>query len=145
MELAMGRPVVFTRAITRQIAPWVRDGASATEIAERIGCTVGSLRVRCSQLGISLKRPRPRSSPCSQASSTPAHVTGTRPAMVCFQVMPSQPFLEQFEGSAKARGFSSAALAQALLEVIVQDDLYEAVLDEASPAPRSGTGLGLRA
>jgi hypothetical protein len=53
----MGRPRVFTSAVTRRITPWVRKGASATDIAQRIGCTVGTLRVRCSQLGISLKNP----------------------------------------------------------------------------------------
>jgi hypothetical protein len=134
----MGRPVVFTRAVIAQIAPWVREGADAAEIANRIGCTVGTLRVRCSQLGISLKRPVRRS-----VSSAPGHTTSTRPAMACFPVTLKQPFLDQFEGSARARGLSSAALAQALLEVIVQDGLYEAVLDEGSAAPRRVTGLVL--
>ena len=129
----MGRPVIFTRAVIRQIAPWVRDGARPAEIAQRIGCTVGTLRVRCSQLGISLKRPEPRSPQCNHASSSAAPTTSTRPAMACFRVTLNQPLMDQFEGSARAKGLSSAALAQALLEVIVQDRLYEAVLDEGLP------------
>jgi hypothetical protein len=129
----VGRAIVFTQAVIGQIARWVRDGAAAVEIAQRIGCTVGSLRVRCSQLGISLKCPEPRSAPCAQAGRPPPHRTRTQPAAASFEVTLNQPFLDQFEGSARARGLSSAALAQALLEVIVQDGLCEAVLDEGSP------------
>jgi hypothetical protein len=140
----MGRRVVFTPAVARQIAPWVRDGARAGDIAQRIGCTVGTLRVRCSQLGISLRRPGPRSSQCNQALSAPVHTTSTRPTTACFQVTLNEPVMDQFEGSARARGLSSAALAQALLEVIVQDGLYEAVLDEGFPAPQRVTGSILR-
>jgi len=129
----MGRPVLFTRAVARQIAPWVRDGARPADIAQRIGCTVGTLRVRCSQLGISLKRPGAPSSQCNHNLRVLAYATTTRPVMACFQVTLNQPFMDQFESSARARGLSSAALAQALLEVIVQDGLYEAVLDEGPP------------
>src|SRR5262249_19609462 len=124
----MGRPVIFTGSVIRQIALWVRDGARPGEIAQRIGCTVGTLRVRCSQLGISLKRPGLRSSQSNQALSAIAHATSSQPAVVCFQVTLNQPFMDQFEGSARAKGLSSGALAQALLEVIAQDGLYEAVL-----------------
>jgi hypothetical protein len=129
----VGRAVVFTQAVIGQIAPWVRNGAGAVEIAQRIGCTVGTLRVRCSQLGVSLKRPKSRSAPCAQAVRAPPRRTRTEPAAVSFEVTLSQPCLAQFEGSARARGLSSAALAQALLEVIVQDGLCEAVLDEGPP------------
>ena len=139
----MGRPVIFTRAVIRQIAPWVSDGARPAEIAQRIGCTVGTLRVRCSQLGISLKRPGPRSSQSNQALSALSRATSSRPAMACFQVTMNKPFLDQFEDSARARGLSSAALAQTLLEVIIKDGLYDAVLDGGSAAPRRVPGLVL--
>jgi len=129
----MGRPVIFTRAVIRQIAPWVHDGARPAEIAQRIGCTVGTLRVRCSQLGISLRRPGTRSSQSNQTVSALARATSSQPAIACFQVTLNQPRMDQFEGSARARGLSSAALAQALFEVIVQDGLYEAILDEELP------------
>jgi hypothetical protein len=138
----MGRRTLFTWALAREIGPWIQDGASPADIAQRIGCTVGTLRVRCSQLGISLKRLEPQSSPCNPSAR--AHATSTRPAIACFQVTLNQPFMDQFEGSARARGLSSAALAQALLEVIVQDGLYEAVLDEGSRAPQRVTGSILR-
>jgi hypothetical protein len=131
----MGRPVLFTRAVAGKIAPWVQEGARPADIAQRIGCTVGTLRVRCSQLGISLKR-RDSRSPRRNHALAPVHTTSTRSAMACFPVTLNQPILDQFEGSARARGLSSAALAQALLEVIVQDDLFEAVLDEGFPPPQ---------
>ena len=35
----------------------VDEGLSAQEIADRVGWSVGTLRVRCSQLKISLRRP----------------------------------------------------------------------------------------
>jgi membrane-bound lytic murein transglycosylase B len=137
----VGRPVLFTRTAAEKIAPWVQEGARPADIAQRIGCTVSTLRVRCSQMGISLKRPEPRSSRRNQAMSAPMHRTSTRPVVACFPVKLNQPFLDQFERSARARGLSSAALAQALLEVIVQDGLYEAVLDERSTKPQRGHAL----
>lgn len=138
MVSRMGRAVVFTQAVIGQIAPWVRDGVGAVGIAQRIGCTVGTLRVRCSQLGISLKRPEPRLAPCAQTVRAPPRRTRIGPVAASFEVTLNQPFLDQFEGSARARGLSSAALAQALLEVIVRDGLCEAVLDEGSPRPVTG-------
>ena len=133
----MARPMLFTRAVIKQIAPWVRDGADAAEIARRVGCTVGTLRVRGSQLGMSLKqRLEPRSSPRNQPSVAPADMINTQSTMARFQMSMAQPFMNQFEASARARGLSTAALAQVLLEVIVRDGLYEAVLDEGSSSPQ---------
>jgi hypothetical protein len=138
----MGRPTIFTWALARKIGPWIQDGASPADIAQRIGCTVGTLRVRCSQLGISLKPRDSQSLRRNQASSARAHITG--PSTGCFQVTLNQPFMDSFEDSARARGLSSAALAQTLLEVIIEDGLYEAVLDEGSPAHQRVTGSILR-
>jgi len=50
------RPTKFSSAVLSEIAGLIQQGMSAAEIAERIGCKVGSLRVRCSQHGISLRR-----------------------------------------------------------------------------------------
>jgi hypothetical protein len=140
----MARPILFTWALARKIGPWIQDGASPADIAQRIGCTVGTLRVRCSQLGISLKPQDSRSAPRNQASSARGRITSTQPSDACFQITLNQPFMDQFEGAARARGLSTAALAQALLEVIVEDGLYEAVLDEGSPAPQRVTDSILR-
>ena len=132
---SMARRLIFTRAVTRRIAPWVSEGVSASEIAARIGCTVGSLRVRCSQLGISLRCPDRRSPPSSQAivksRSRGASISPTQPrAQESLEVTLERRFVDEFQRSASSRGVSSAALAKALLQVIVQDSLYDAILDE---------------
>jgi hypothetical protein len=46
------------------------------------------------------------------------------------QVGMDQALMEQFPYSAGSRGLSSAALAKSLLEMIAQDRLYDAILDE---------------
>jgi hypothetical protein len=52
------RPTKFTPKRMDQIKNLVERGRSRGEIAETIGCTVGTLAVTCSKFGISLRRPR---------------------------------------------------------------------------------------
>ena len=52
----MPRPTILTQAALAHVTGLVDQGRSAAEIASEIGCTLGTLRVRCSQLGISLRR-----------------------------------------------------------------------------------------
>src|SRR5262245_53856622 len=51
-----GRKIKFTPERIQQIRNLVERGKSREEIAELIGVTVGSLKVTCSRLGISLRR-----------------------------------------------------------------------------------------
>ena len=81
----------------------IDQGLSDLEIANRMGCTVGTLRVRCSQLKISLRRS----------------------AKVALQ----QAILAQLNQRAALMGVSTTTLAADLLEEIARDDLYDAVLD----------------
>jgi hypothetical protein len=81
----------------------IDQGLSDLEIATRIGCTVGTLRVRCSQLKISLRR----------------HA----------KVVLPQAILDQLIQRAELMGVSTTTLAADLLEEIARDDLYDAVLD----------------
>ena len=53
-----GRPTRFTPERIQQIACLVECGKSGEEIAALIGVTVGTLKVTCSKLGISLRRPK---------------------------------------------------------------------------------------
>ena len=53
-----GRTVKFTPERMEQIKNLVERGQSRDEIAEIIGCTLGSLQVTCSRAGISLRRPQ---------------------------------------------------------------------------------------
>jgi len=50
------RQELITTDIINQIESWVDAGLSPKAIAEKIGCTLGTLRVRCSQHRISLRR-----------------------------------------------------------------------------------------
>ena len=81
----------------------IDQGFSDLEIANRVGCTVGTLRVRCSQLKISLRRPA--------------------------KVVLPQAILDQLIQRARLMGVSTTTLAADLLEEIARDDLFDAVLD----------------
>jgi hypothetical protein len=85
----------------------VDEGLSNVEIASRMGWTVGTLRARCSQLKISLKRK-----------------TVNRG-----QIVLSLGTLSQLQQRAAMMGVTTSALAGELLQVIARDDLYDAVLD----------------
>ena len=52
----MPRQELVTADILNQIESWVDAGLNPKAIAEKIGCTLGTLKVRCAQLGISLRR-----------------------------------------------------------------------------------------
>ena len=85
----------------------VDEGLSDLEIALRMGWTVGTLRARCSQLKISLRRK-----------------TVNRA-----QIVLSQRILNQLQHRATMMGITASTLAGELLAVIARDGLYDAVLD----------------
>ena len=87
----------------------VDEGLSAQEIADRVGWTVGTLRVRCSQLKISLRR------------------SGKSKSHICLAV-PNAVF-GRLQHHATLMGISESELATDLLKTIAQDDLCKAVLD----------------
>jgi hypothetical protein len=107
----------------------VQQGLDAEAIAARLGCNVGTLKVRCSQAQISLRVPKevkvvplvsdpkpPQSKRCF-AFALPSTLQLSRVAM------------SRLRQRAEAIGVNEAQLASVLLEVIAQDDLYDAVLD----------------
>src|SRR5262245_36132833 len=53
-------PSKFTSDRVQQIKDLVARGVSCEEIAALVGVTVGTLKVTCSRLGISLRKPRSR-------------------------------------------------------------------------------------
>ena len=127
----------FTDEAISQIRGWAKDDVSVDEIVRRIGCTLGTLRVRCSQLGIRLRR----RTPANEKSKVPSRPKG-RPAFGHMRrraapeyeqitvVLPLVTF-EQLRARASLKGTTTAVLAATLLEIIARDDLYEAVLDES--------------
>jgi len=87
----------------------VDEGLSAQEIADRVGWSVGTLRVRCSQLKISLRR------------------SGKSKSHICLWV--PEAIFRQLQHHATLMGISESELATNLLKTIVQDGLCDAVLD----------------
>jgi hypothetical protein len=109
----------------------VQQGLNTEAIAARLGCTAGTLKVRCSQARISLRTPKqiemvplvpaprppkpPQSKPCF-AFAVPTTLQLSRVAM------------SRLRQRAEATGMTEAELVTKLLEMIAQDDLYDAVL-----------------
>jgi hypothetical protein len=54
-----GRRTKLTPERIEQIKQLIASGVSCEDIAATVGVTVGTLKVSCSRLGISLRRPRP--------------------------------------------------------------------------------------
>ena len=87
----------------------VDAGLSSREIADRVGWTIGTLRVRCSQLKISLRR------------------SGKSKSHMCLAV-PNAIF-GQLQHHATLMGISESELATELLKTIVRTTFVKAVLD----------------
>jgi hypothetical protein len=101
-----------SRLDPEMIRELVGQGLSNIEIANRMGWTVGTLCVRCSQLKISLRR-----------SSKRVHLKRWP------KISLPDDLFEQIRQRAKTMRVSAAELAVALLKEIARDDLYNAVLD----------------
>src|ERR1700736_6656163 len=153
--LPMPRPTVLTPAALAQVKTLVKEGVSAAEIAGRMGCTLGTLRVRCSQFGISLRRvaahgrksarrasevvpsTRGRRSLNHRTGNGSSDATATRQGnnrstlerQVELNVLISELTAERLHQQAALNGTSGATLAARLLTVVAYDSLYDAVLD----------------
>jgi hypothetical protein len=119
------RKKLLTMSVLAEIPRWISEhGLSVAEIADKIGCTVGSLRVRCSHYGISLRQ--------SSRSRQPRHAGPTRnPALPDMVLNLPDETRVRIQERAALLGLSDAQLASALIETIVRDDLYSAVLDDS--------------
>jgi hypothetical protein len=91
-------------------------GLGREEIAERFGVTLGTLQVQCGKRGISLRR-------------------GGRSTGYCTMTLPDAPLdlsstaMIALRKKARSLGVDEAQLASDLLETIITDNLYDAVLD----------------
>ena len=122
---------IFTKDIVAGIPVLVQQGLSAETIAARLGCTVGSLRVRCSQAQISLRVPKEvKMVPLVPAPKAPKQKRFYGFALPTTLQL-SRVAMSRLRQHAEAIGMSEAQLASDLLEVIARDDLYDAVLDRA--------------
>jgi len=174
----------ITADLLRRVPGFIEQGLTASNIADAIGCTVGTLRVKCSQMGISLRqinrkaiapdnpfrghtapveagrsgissgaRGLKSAVPSSQsfASETPSARApcskrsgigpNARHAMITLLLPPT--IIVQLRERAALRGFSAGTFASMLLETVVRDCLYEAVLDSQEELDGTTTQRGL--
>jgi len=132
-----GRPSILTKDVMAGIPVLVQQGLNTEAIAARLGCTAGTLKVRCSQAQISLRIPKevkvvplvplvPPPKPPKQKRSYAFAVPTT--------LQLSRVAMSRLRQRAEATGVNEAELVTNLLEMIAQDDLYDAVLDAAKGA-----------
>jgi hypothetical protein len=112
-----GKRSMFSPAVLLQVRSFVDQGLSAVEIAEKLGCTLGTLRVKCSQSGISLRRWN--ASAATSKSNLQKRLMIRIPENVAIGL----------QQQADKKGVSQADLVVALLDAIVRDNLYDAVID----------------
>ena len=99
-----------------------------------LAASVGTLRVRCSQAQISLRIPKEvKVVPLVPAPTPPKPPRQKRSYAfaVPTTLQLSKVAMSRLRQRANATGMTEAALVTKLLEVIAQDDLFEAVLDSA--------------
>ncbi|MGB7658924.1 MAG: hypothetical protein WBL96_11405 [Pseudolabrys sp.] len=115
----------------------VQQGMDAEAIAAHLGCKVSTLRVRCSQAQISLRVPQEvKVVPLVPVAKPPKPPKQKR----CFAfavpttLQLSKVAMSRLRQRAEAIGADEAELVTKLLEVIAQDDLFDAVLDTAKGA-----------
>jgi len=120
------RKKLFTDGVLAQIPHWMSEGLGPAELAARIGCTVGSLRVACSRYGLSLRRPtgsyRPRNRQYNHAPS--------RPDLTELVLSLPEEIRDRLRARASSLGISELELLTLLIETIDRDDLYSAILDD---------------
>jgi IS30 family transposase len=110
------RPRILTRHMFTEVIPQLlHQGLRVEEIAERLGCTVGTLKVRCSQEGVSLR-------------------AGGSPGERYNVIRLDRPTMMMLQERAAATGKSRTTIARELLETIARDNLYDAVLDQSKAA-----------
>ncbi len=132
-----GRPTILTKDVMAGIPVLVQQGLNAEAIAARLGCTVGTLKVRCSQAQISLRVPKEvKVVPLVPAPKPPKPPQSKQ----CFAfaipttLQLSRVAMSRLRQRAEATGMTEAELVTTLIEMIAQDDLYDAVLDTAKNA-----------
>ena len=128
---------ILTKEVLASIPMLVQQGMDAEAIAAHLGCKVSTLRVRCSQAEISLRVPQEvKVVPLVPVAKPPKPPKQKR----CFAfavpttLQLSKVAMSRLRQRAEAIGVDEAELVTKLLEVIAQDDLFDAVLDTAKGA-----------
>src|SRR6516162_8951734 len=112
------RKKLFTAGVLAQIPHWMSDeGLGPVDIAARIGCTVGSLRVTCSRHGLRLRasrKPHKRDRAYKQSAGRP----GPAELVRCLP----EEIRERRRARAESVGMSELDLLTLLIETIDGDD-----------------------
>jgi hypothetical protein len=138
----VARPKKLTTAVLEQIPTLVDRGLDAPEISRMIGCTLGTLRATCSRSKISLRRKTPtqtgewaeRASAPRSVSLSTRRVSSDGHATMTLQL--TEMTVDLLRQQAIGKGLAPSTLATMLLEMIVRDGLYDAVLDEHDASKR---------
>jgi hypothetical protein len=127
---------IYTPAIIAEIVRRANLGAGAQAIANDLGLNVNSLRVKCSGLGISLRR-------CREAR-TIAREKRARcfPGSPLLVVVPRLALVQLRQWSV-SKNMSVEALAAELLAVIAADGLCDAILDDDMDSPSLAPGTAV--
>ena len=136
------RKPIFTDAVLALIPTLVAQNVPPAEIAERVGCTFGTLKVRCSEHKISLRTPnwrdrrkqRVAEPKATTVTMLPRPVSNPQPLTVPSSLMLSRVAMSRLRQRAEATGMTEAELVTTLIEMIAQDDLFDAVLDPVKDA-----------
>ena len=138
-----GRPSILTKTVMAGIPVLVQQGLNTKAIAARLGCTVSTLKVRCSQAQISLRVPKEVKVvplvPLAPLVPEPTPPEPPKQELCVGLAVPttlqlSRVAMSRLRQRAEAMGTTEADLVTNLLEVIAQDDLFDAVLDTAEVA-----------
>jgi hypothetical protein len=142
-EKKEGRPSILTKDVMAGIPVLVQQGLKAEAIAARLGCTVGTLKVRCSQAQISLRVPKEVKVvplvPLAPLVPEPTPPELPKQELCVGLAVPttlqlSRVAMSRLRQRAEAMGTTEDDLVTTLIEVIAQDDLYDAVLDNGNGA-----------
>ena len=128
---------ILTKEVLASIPVLVQQGMDAEAIAAHLGCKVSTLRVRCSQAQISLRVPQevkvvplvPVAKPLKPPKQKRCFAFAVPTTLQLSKVA-----MSRLRQRAEAIGVDEAELVMKLLEVIAQDDLFDAVLDTAKGA-----------
>ena len=122
----------LTPPVLAEVRSYVEQGLSAAEIAPRVGCTIGTLRVTCCKHKISLRRKKRRAEfdRGETVSGPQVDQPRRRHRPVGVTVSLPQIIIDLLREHAAARQISCPKLIAMLLTAIARDKLYSAVLDE---------------
>lgn len=104
----------FTIEVMRQIRTMLAMGKKGSEIATTLGCDYGSLRSACKRSGITLRDLRARD------------VEGS----IAIRITLPPEISDGLRSEARIRGVGSDILAAEIIDAVVNDKLYSAVLDK---------------